>query len=49
MAITLFLDKYRADPSRDAQRLTEFKTPENVFGAWWRCAKLTQDTRMLKF
>jgi ATP-dependent helicase HrpA len=39
-AITLRLDKYRADPARDAQRLSELKPQER---------KGAQDARMLEF
>ena len=48
-AITLRLDKYRADPARDAQRLTELKPQEQRY---WRLVaerKGTQDARMLEF
>nr|WP_315137182.1 ATP-dependent RNA helicase HrpA [uncultured Limnohabitans sp.] len=48
-AITLRLDKYRADPARDAQRLTELKPQEQRY---WRLVaerKGAQDTRMLEF
>ncbi|MEN9689513.1 MAG: ATP-dependent helicase HrpB [Pseudomonadota bacterium] len=48
-AITLRLDKYRADPARDAQRLTELKPLEQKY---WRLVterKGAQDARMLEF
>ncbi|WP_233204947.1 ATP-dependent RNA helicase HrpA [Limnohabitans sp. 15K] len=48
-AVTLRLDKYRADPARDAQRLTELKPQEQRY---WRLVaerKGAQDTRMLEF
>jgi ATP-dependent helicase HrpA len=48
-AITLRLDKYRADPARDAQRLTELKPQEQRY---WRLVaerKGAQDARMLEF
>ena len=48
-AITLRLDKYRADPARDAQRLPELKPQEQRY---WRLVaerKGTQDARMLEF
>jgi len=48
-AITLRLDKYRADPARDAQRLTELKSQEQRY---WRLVaerKGAQDARMLEF
>ncbi len=48
-AITLRLDKYRADPARDAQRLAELKPQEQRF---WRLVaerKGAQDARMLEF
>jgi len=48
-AITLRLDKYRADPARDALRLTELKPQEQRY---WRLVaerKGTQDARMLEF
>ena len=48
-AITLRLDKYRADPARDAQRLTELKPLEQKY---WRLVadrKGQADTRMLEF
>ena len=48
-AITLRLDKYRADPARDAQRLTELKGQEQRY---WRLVaerKGAQDARMLEF
>ena len=48
-AITLRLDKYRADPARDAQRLSEFKPQEQRY---WRLVaerKGVQDARMLEF
>jgi ATP-dependent helicase HrpA len=48
-AITLRLDKYRADPSRDAQRLTELKPLEQKY---WRLVaerKGQTDARMLEF
>jgi ATP-dependent helicase HrpA len=48
-AITLRLDKYRADPARDAQRLTELKPQEQRY---WRLVaerKGAQDARMLDF
>ncbi|TXI59221.1 MAG: DUF3418 domain-containing protein, partial [Limnohabitans sp.] len=48
-AITLRLDKYRADPARDAQRLTELKTQEQRY---WRLVadrKGAVDERMLEF
>jgi len=48
-AITLRLDKYRADSARDAQRLTELKPQEQRY---WRLVaerKGAQDARMLEF
>ena len=48
-AITLRLDKYRADPSRDAQRQTELKPLEQKY---WRLVaerKGQTDARMLEF
>ena len=48
-AITLRLDKYRADPARDAQRMNEVKAQEQRY---WRLVaerKGTQDARMLEF
>jgi ATP-dependent helicase HrpA len=48
-AIILRLDKYRADPARDAQRLTELKPQEQRY---WRLVaerKGAQDARMLEF
>jgi ATP-dependent helicase HrpA len=48
-AITQRLDKYRADPDRDAQRLTELKPQEQRY---WRLVaerKGAQDARMLEF
>lgn len=48
-AITLRLDKYRADPARDAQRMTELKPQEQRY---WRLVaerKGAQDARMLEF
>ena len=48
-AITQRLDKYRADPGRDAQRLTELKPQEQRY---WRLVaerKGAQDARMLEF
>ena len=48
-AITLRLDKYRADPARDAQRLAELKPLEQKY---WRLVaerKGAQDARMLEF
>ena len=48
-AITLRLDKYRADPARDAQRLTELKAQEQRY---WRLVaerKGAVDERMLEF
>jgi ATP-dependent helicase HrpA len=48
-AITLRLDKYRADPARDAQRQTELKPQEQRY---WRLVaerKGAQDARMLEF
>ena len=48
-AITLRLDKYRADPARDAQRMTELKTQEQRY---WRLVadrKGAVDDRMLEF
>ncbi len=48
-AITLRLDKYRADPARDAQRLSELKPQEQRY---WRLVaerKGAQDARMLEF
>jgi len=48
-AITLRLDKYRADPARDAQRLTELNAQEQRY---WRLVaerKGAQDARMLEF
>ncbi len=47
-AITLRLDKYRADPARDAQRLAELRPQEQRF---WRLVaerKGVQDARMLE-
>ena len=48
-AITLRLDKVRADPARDAQRLGELKPQEQRY--WRRVAerKGVQDARMLEF
>jgi ATP-dependent helicase HrpA len=48
-AITLRLDKHRADPSRDAQRLAELRPQEQRY---WRLVadrKGAQDARMLEF
>ena len=48
-AITQRLDKYRADPARDAQRMTELKPQEQRY---WRLVaerKGAQDARMLEF
>ena len=48
-AITLRLDKYRADPARDAQRLAELKPLEQKY---WRLVaerKGQADARMLEF
>jgi ATP-dependent helicase HrpA len=48
-AITQRLDKYRADPARDAQRLSELKPQEQRY---WRLVaerKGVQDARMLEF
>ncbi|OYU29808.1 MAG: ATP-dependent RNA helicase HrpA [Comamonadaceae bacterium PBBC2] len=48
-AVTLRLDKYRADPARDAQRMTELKPQEQRY---WRLVaerKGAQDARMLEF
>ena len=48
-AVTLRLDKYRADPARDAQRLAELKPKEQRY---WRLVaerKGAQDARMLEF
>ncbi len=48
-AITLRLDKYRTDPARDAQRLSELKPQEQRY---WRLVadrKGAQDARMLEF
>ncbi len=48
-AITLRLDKFRADPARDAQRLAELKPQEQRY---WRLVaerKGAQDARMLEF
>jgi ATP-dependent helicase HrpA len=48
-AITMRLDKYRADPARDAQRLTELKAQEQRY---WRLVaerKGVMDERMLEF
>jgi ATP-dependent helicase HrpA len=48
-AITQRLDKYRADPARDAQRLAELKPQEQRY---WRLVaerKGAQDARMLEF
>jgi ATP-dependent helicase HrpA len=48
-AITLRLDKYRADPARDAQRLVELKPLEQKY---WRLVadrKGQTDARMLEF
>jgi ATP-dependent helicase HrpA len=47
-AITLRLDKYRADPARDAQRLLELRPQEQRY---WRLVaerKGVQDARMLE-
>jgi ATP-dependent helicase HrpA len=48
-AVTLRLDKYRADPARDAQRLAELRPQEQRY---WRLVaerKGAQDARMLEF
>ncbi|MFM8757250.1 MAG: DUF3418 domain-containing protein, partial [Limnohabitans sp.] len=48
-AVTLRLDKVRADPARDAQRLTELRAQEQRY---WRLVaerKGAQDARMLEF
>jgi ATP-dependent helicase HrpA len=48
-AITLRLDKYRADPARDAQRLSELRPQDQRY---WRLVaerKGVQDERMLEF
>ena len=48
-AITMRLDKYRADPARDAQRMTELKAQEQRY---WRLVaerKGVMDERMLEF
>jgi ATP-dependent helicase HrpA len=48
-AITLRLDKYRADPARDAQRMAELKPMEQKF---WRLVadrKGVQDQRLTEF
>ncbi|MFM1926392.1 MAG: ATP-dependent helicase HrpB, partial [Pseudomonadota bacterium] len=48
-AITLRLDKFRADPARDAQRLAELRPQEQRY---WRLVaerKGAQDARMLEF
>ena len=48
-AITLRLDKVRADPARDAQRMTELRAQEQRY---WRLVaerKGAQDARMLEF
>jgi ATP-dependent helicase HrpA len=48
-AVTLRLDKYRADPARDAQRLSEVKAQEQRY---WRLVadrKGVTDERMLEF
>jgi ATP-dependent helicase HrpA len=48
-AITLRLDKHRADPARDAQRLSELRPQEQRY---WRLVaerKGAQDERMLEF
>ena len=48
-AVTLRLDKYRADPARDAQRMSELKAQEQRY---WRLVaerKGAQDARMLEF
>ncbi len=48
-AVPLRLDKYRADPARDAQRLAELKPQEQRY---WRLVaerKGAQDARMLEF
>jgi len=48
-AITLRLDKHRADPGRDAQRLSELRPQEQRY---WRLVsdrKGVQDARMLEF
>ena len=48
-AITLRLDKYRADPTRDSQRMAELKPQEQRY---WRLVadrKGAQDARMLEF
>jgi ATP-dependent helicase HrpA len=48
-AITLRLDKYRADPTRDAQRLTEMKPQEQRYWCLVAERKGAQDARMLEF
>jgi ATP-dependent helicase HrpA len=48
-AITLRLDKYRADPARDAQRLTELKPLEQKNLRLVAERKGAQDARMLEF
>ena len=48
-AITLRLDKYRADPARDAQRLSEFKPQEQRYWLLVAERKGVQDARMLEF
>ena len=48
-AITLRLDKYRADPSRDAQRLTELKPLEQKYWRLMAERKGQTDARMLEF
>jgi ATP-dependent helicase HrpA len=48
-AITMRLDKVRADPARDAQRLAELRPQEQRY---WRLVaerKGVQDARMLEF
>jgi ATP-dependent helicase HrpA len=48
-AITLRLDKYRADPARDAQRLNELKPQEQRYRRLVAERKGAQDARMLEF
>jgi ATP-dependent helicase HrpA len=48
-AITLRLDKYRADPARDAQRLAELKPLEQKYSRLVAERKGAQDARMLEF
>jgi ATP-dependent helicase HrpA len=48
-AITLRLDKYRADPARDAQRLAELKPLEQKYWRLLADRKGQTDARMLEF